>query len=301
MSTDPTATSALRTTIPKAVADELFRQIRNKGCLLKIFPTEISHGPIELPNGSLLIGRGLNCDLVLQDEAASREHVAIDLRPEGFVIRDLGSTNGTYVNEARITERLLRDGDRIRVGGSIFKFLAGNNLEAQYHEQVYSMMISDALTGVHNKWFLMESLKRELVHAQRRQHPLSLVLFDLDHFKSINDVHGHVIGDIVLREVTGRIRPRVRGDEVFARYGGEEFVILLPETSLDDAIGFADRLRLLISETPVVVHAITIPVTISIGIAVNSGGSSMEAEELIAAADRKLYQAKNAGRNRVGV
>lgn len=298
MSTDP-ATSAGRCTIAKAVADQLLHPGRGKGCLLKIFPTEISHGPIELPNGRFVMGRGLGCDMVLHDESVSREHVAIEFRADGYLIRDLRSTNGTFVNEARVTERLLRDGDRVRVGGCIFKFLAGNNLEAQYHEQVYSMMISDALTGVHNKWFLMESLKRELIHAHRRGHPLSLVLFDLDHFKKINDVHGHLVGDFVLREVTSRIRPRVRGDEVFARYGGEEFAIVLPETALDDAIGFADRLRAIVADTPVNVHGVNVDVTISIGIAVYLGDTEIEPDELIAAADNKLYQAKRTGRNRV--
>ncbi|MFO0946701.1 MAG: GGDEF domain-containing protein [Planctomycetota bacterium] len=288
-----------QTTITKSIADEYRRRIRGNGCLLKIFPAEISQGPLELPSTRFVIGRGLNCEMVLGDESASREHACIELREEGFFIRDMRSTNGTFVNEVRITEEMLKDGDRIRIGSSILKFLAGDNLEAEYHESIYSMMITDALTGVHNKRFLMETLKRELVRAQRHDRPLTLVMFDFDHFKSINDRYGHVVGDIVLREIVGRIRPRIRGDEVFARYGGEEFVILLPETSLDDAIGFAGRLRALVAEAPISVNSIDIFVTISIGIAVCTGAIEMEPDDLIAAADHKLYDAKRAGRNRV--
>ena len=184
------------------------------------------------------------------------------------------------------------------MGKTILKFLRGSDVEKQYHETVYSMMITDALTGIPNRRFLKEFLDRELTRAHRHKRPLSVAIIDLDHFKAVNDQYGHLAGDVVLREVSNRIRGSIRRDEVFARYGGEEFAMVLPESNLQQAASFSERVRLLVSRLPVSVDASRIPVTVSIGIA-HTLGEELTPDELFARADKKLYQAKAAGRNRV--
>jgi diguanylate cyclase (GGDEF)-like protein len=185
----------------------------------------------------------------------------------------------------------------LRSGSHIFKFLSSDHIEAQYHETIYTMMITDGLTGIHNKRIFLETLDRELVRSNRHCRPLALVMFDLDHFKSVNDTHGHLAGDAVLREVSARIRASVRKDEIFARYGGEEFAVLLPESNAEEARAFAERLRLLVAETAVSVNENDIPVTISVGVAHNEGMIEPSPEAMIALADQFLYEAKRSGRN----
>src|SRR4029077_14156994 len=145
---------------------------------------------------------------------------------------DDGSTNGSYVNEEQIMrEARLDNGDRIKIGPTIFKFLSGQDVEAQYHEEIYRMTIIDGLTQVHVRRYLLESLDKELMRARRHSRDLSFLMADIDNFKNINDRHGHLVGDYVLKEVARLIQQRIRRDEVLARYGGEEFAIILPETT----------------------------------------------------------------------
>lgn len=270
-----------------------------KSCLVKIYPAGIGAGLIELPTSRFVIGRGPDCQLDLPDSAVSRTHAYIEPQGTSFLIADMGSTNGTFVNDEKISKHQLRTADFIRIGSHILKFLSSGHIEAQYHETIYSMMISDGLTGAHNRRFFLDALERELARSVRHKRPLSLVIFDIDRFKLVNDTHGHLAGDAVLREVAGRVLTTIRKDEVFARYGGEEFVVILPEASKEKAAGFAERLRLLTAETPVTVNDIQIAITISAGIAQTSGDREMSAAELIEEADKKLLDAKQSGRNRV--
>ena len=124
---------------------------------------------------------------------------------------DDGSTNGTYVNDEQISREFgLQNGDRIKVGPTIFKYLSGADVEAQYHEEIYRMTIIDGLTGAHNKRAFLEFLEREIARCARHRRPLSLLMFDIDHFKSINDTHGHLTGDAVLKEMSKRLLGRIR-------------------------------------------------------------------------------------------
>jgi diguanylate cyclase (GGDEF)-like protein len=161
------------------------------------------------------------------------------------------------------------------------------------------MTILDGLTGIHNKRYFLEFLERELAGAHRHRHPLSLVMFDVDHFKMVNDTHGHLAGDAVLKDLTGRIRPRIRREDLFARYGGEEFACVLSGTNLGGAISFAESLRQMIEKDPVAHENLRIPVTVSLGVSAREGVDKMDVETMIQRADEKLYQAKRGGRNRV--
>ncbi len=245
------------------------------------------------------IGRGADNQIVLDGDSVSRRHAHLERRGEAWVVVDDGSTNGTYVNDEQIVrEALLINGDRVKVGPTIFKFLGGADVEAQYHEEIYRMTIIDGLTQIHNKRYLFESLEREIVRARRHARELCLLMFDIDHFKKINDLHGHLAGDFVLKELANVVQQRIRRDEVFARYGGEEFSIVLPETSLTGAAALAESLRERIETHRFVFQGEDIPVTMSIGVAMLEEGERT-ASELVKRADERLFDAKRAGRNRV--
>ncbi len=249
----------------------------------------------------LVIGRGNHCDIRIQDSSVSRHHARIQPEADGYAVRDLQSTNGTYVNDTLANERRLQDGDYLRIGNCIYRFLSGDNVEAAYHEEIYRRTIIDALTDIHNKRFLMEYLERELARSARFHRPLALVMFDIDHFKTINDQMGHLAGDFTLRELAACVKAGVRKEEEFARYGGDEFVVILPETTREGALTFAERIRSGVEQKRFIFEDKLYPVTISVGVAFTEGEESLSATELIARADERLYQAKEAGRNRVAV
>jgi two-component system cell cycle response regulator len=183
------------------------------------------------------IGRGADNQIVLDGDSVSRRHAQIERRDDGWVVLDVGSTNGTYCNDDQIQgEVTLRNGDRVKVGPTIFKFLSGADVESQYHEEIYRLTIMDGLTQAFNK--RATCTRRSSERSSGRgvtSAPSAMLMFDIDHFKRINDVHGHLAGDFVLKELARLMQQRIRRDEVFARYGGEEFCIILPETNLDGA------------------------------------------------------------------
>ncbi|HLV23013.1 MAG TPA: GGDEF domain-containing protein [Polyangiaceae bacterium] len=270
-------------------------------CLVVIYTKEpgLLGKRFVLDKNPIRIGRGADNHIVLEGDSVSRRHAHIERRADAWHVVDDGSTNGTYVNEEQIPkEALLNNSDRIKVGPTILKFLSGADAEAKYHEEIYRMTIVDGLTQIHNKRYLYEALERELIRARRHDRDMSLLMFDIDYFKRINDQFGHLAGDFVLRELARIVQERIRRDEVFARYGGEEFVILLPETSLDGAQALAENLRARVAEHPFTFQGERIPVTISVGGALLLG-EDKTATDLIQRADAKLYEAKRGGRNRV--
>jgi diguanylate cyclase (GGDEF)-like protein len=243
-------------------------------------------------------GRLQELDVSIDDEGISRRHAKLSLTDDGWGVEDLGSTNGVYVNDKRVARKQLRDGDLLRLGGAILKFLSGSNVEAAYHEEIYRMSIMDALTGVHNKRYFLEFLEREMARSVRYGTPLSLVMFDIDHFKKVNDTHGHLAGDAVLREIGNRMRPRMRREDLLARYGGEEFAAVLANTGTMSARKFAEEIRQLVAREPFATEQQMLEVTISLGLA-ELDASIHTGEELISRADQNLYAAKRGGRNRV--
>ena len=137
---------------------------------------------------TMRVGRGSENQVVLDADSVSRRHAHFEQRGERWFVVDDQSTNGTYVNDELIpSERPLLNGDRVKIGSTIFKYLSGTDVESMYHEEIYKMTIVDGLTGAHVKRYLMEALDRELTRAKRHSRPLSLVMFDVDHFKRIND------------------------------------------------------------------------------------------------------------------
>jgi diguanylate cyclase (GGDEF)-like protein len=247
----------------------------------------------------MVLGRGNDCDIRINDHSVSRRHARIQPGADGYYAVDLQSTNGTFVNDVPAALCKLKDGDYLRVGNCIYRFLAGGNVESEYHEEIYRLTIIDALTDTHNKRYLIEFLDRELSRSARYSRPLALIMFDLDRFKSINDHLGHLGGDFTLREMSSLVKTCVRKEELFARYGGEEFLIVLPETTIQGGVAVAERVRALVENHSFQYEGKAYPVTVSLGVAATSGEKTLSPHELIGFADEKLFQAKNEGRNRV--
>jgi diguanylate cyclase (GGDEF)-like protein len=270
-----------------------------QACLVLIYPPGSELGKRYELRGSneVVIGRGADCGIQVDRDSVSRKHAKVTRAGDMWQVVDLGSTNGSYVNDAQITQCSLRDGDLLKIGNAIFKFLVGGNIESSYHEEIYRMTIIDGLTQAYNKRYFIENLEKEIPRCTRHQRPLSLLMFDIDHFKKINDEHGHLTGDFVLREMARRIRTRVRKEEVFARYGGEEFALTLPETAKDGAMKVAEDVRRLVANDTFDFEGDKIPVTISVGVATTE--SEIGPEPFIKTADDNLYKAKKGGRNKV--
>lgn len=247
----------------------------------------------------MTLGRGELNDIVLPFDNVSRYHAELECDDERVMIRDKGSTNGTYVNDRALQkDRFLNSGDLVKVGSTIFKFLAGSDLETLYFEEIYRMTIIDGLTEIHNKRYLLEFTAREMARCRRYGRALSMIMFDVDHFKRINDTHGHTAGDYVLRTLAQSVAPRVRTEELFSRYGGEEFAVVLPESDVTHAALVAEKLRALIESTSFSFDGKAISVTVSLGVG-QMGEAHTSPEAFLHAVDGALYASKNSGRNRV--
>ncbi|MFL5346072.1 MAG: diguanylate cyclase [Hyalangium sp.] len=267
-------------------------------CLVQIHGPELGKKYV-LDDREYTIGRDENNQIVVDLDNVSRRHARIFGSHDRMFVEDLKSTNGTFLNDQEVLgAQPLRSGDLVKVGGSIFKFLDGANIETQYHETIYTLTIADGLTGINNKRFFLEYLEREMGRSHRYHRALSLMMFDIDHFKKINDVHGHLAGDYVLRELAQSIKRLVRREQCFARYGGEEFALVMPEDGPDKARLFAEKIRKMIEEKTFIFEDKEIPVTVSIGVA-EMEHDMTEPTQFIKVADANLYKAKKSGRNRV--
>jgi two-component system cell cycle response regulator len=270
-------------------------------CFIHIYPTGPSMGRrYALGAQAVVLGRGEGCDIRVNESSVSRRHARVEPVESGYAVADLGSTNGTFVNDRQTTGvRQLEDGDYLRVGNCIYRFLTGGNIESEYHEEIYRLTIVDGLTQLHNRRYLTDFLEREIARSRRHHRPLAVLMMDLDHFKVVNDDNGHLAGDYVLREMSARLRPSVRREDLFARYGGEEFCLVLVETDLPEAADVAERVRAAIAAEPFRFEDAHLTVTLSVGVAITDGNEDLSPEGLLKLADDKLYAAKRAGRNRV--
>jgi len=224
---------------------------------------QTSHSAPVISEDSSLIGH------LLQIHPVELGYGLITFTDEPFIV---GSTNGTWINGTKIESQQLQSSDRIRIGGRVFKYIAADQLEANYHEAVYTMMTKDSLTQAWNKRYLIETLQRELRRRKR------------------------TVGDELLRQIVERLKSVLREEDILARFGGEEFCVVLTETSSENARTCASRCLDVISEKPFSTAAGDIECSISIGI--GQATDSITCDELIKQADDNLYQAKKQGRNR---
>jgi diguanylate cyclase (GGDEF)-like protein len=268
-------------------------------CLVVIRGGELG-ARADLAEVDLVIGRAPGCGFRLDDPGVSRQHCRIWRDGDRWRLRDLGSTNKTFVNGAPVDEVELADGDRIGVGDTVFKFVRAGSVEERYHQQLYELASIDALTGLYNRRKFREQLEQTLLKTLETGAPLSLVFVDLDHFKRINDTHGHQSGDEVLRGVAEVVRARLREGDVAGRLGGEEFAVFMPETALAAAADWAEGLRAAVAAARHRIDALELAVTVSLGVAAWRPERPTSAD-LMRAADEQLYAAKAAGRDRVAV
>lgn len=247
----------------------------------------------------LRVGREGANDIVLEDVGVSRTHARIERRADGWVVMDVGSTNGTLLNNQRLSSiRALKNGDQLRFGSVILKYLSGADIENAFHEEIYQLTILDNLTGLANRREFDDVLAREFARARRYGRRFSVLTIDIDFFKTVNDTFGHPRGDDVLMEIGRLIKARLRANDLAARLGGEEFALILPETELAGAATVAEQLR---AETECLVVASDskeIRVTISVGCA-ELLPADHDALALFRRSDEKLYEAKTGGRNRI--
>jgi len=251
------------------------------------------------------LGRSLDVDIsIKRDPMVSRRHAQIEVifdqhtKTIKYLLTDLTSTNHTYVNEKQISQRSLRDGDKIRIGDTTLKFALQDTIDARFHKEIQQRIRYDSLTSLLTKESFYIAMESELNRCRINLLPLSLLMMDIDFFKKVNDTHGHQAGSYVLSEIGRLILCNSRDLDLSARYGGEEFIALLVETSKHQAFSVAERVRKVIGNHLFVWDNKSIKVTISIGIAQypEDGGTI---DELVAKADKALYRCKHTGRNKV--
>jgi two-component system cell cycle response regulator len=248
----------------------------------------------------VIIGRGQKAQIRLFDDGISREHAQIVIEGNQIILQDLGSTNGTFCNGLKVDRRELVDGDKILVGSTtILKFTYHDNLDEMFQRQMYESALRDGLTKAFNKKYFTDRLESEFTFATRHASPLALVLFDIDHFKKVNDTHGHQAGDHVLFEISSLLSSALRAEDVFARYGGEEFAVICRGSDESQAQVVGERMRKAVEGHRFVYEGTVIPVTISVGVAVLPNPAVKDANDIVGFADQALYKSKNGGRNRV--
>ncbi|MEZ4704351.1 MAG: GGDEF domain-containing protein [Bdellovibrionota bacterium] len=286
------------TVVKKNIAQISDEEKKKIPCLVVLEGSHLGE-VFKIEEDSVVIGREQSCDIVILEEGISRRHARIDCHEESYTISDLESTNGTFVNGAPIDHSSLADGDKIQIGDVLLRFSFEDLIDVGHQENLRNLAMRDPLTKIYNRRYFMDMLTREISYAQRSNLPLTCILFDIDHFKKINDTLGHQAGDTVLQAVAQRIAKELRIYDAFARYGGEEFAIMLRATALDNALILAERIRSIIEKLAVDVDGKIAKITVSLGIASLPSGQFSSPEDLLRVADRYLYQAKEKGRNRI--
>jgi diguanylate cyclase (GGDEF)-like protein len=248
----------------------------------------------------LIIGRAASATVRLNDDGISRRHCRVITVGGQVIIEDLGSANGTLVNGEMIQHHALKEGDKIRLGATTtLKFTYQDKLDESFQQQMIDAALKDGLTRAYNKKFFLDRLETEFAYARRHKTMLSLVMFDVDYFKKINDTYGHLAGDAVLVHLARITQSTIRTEDVLARYGGEEFAIICRGTPLVNAGVLGERLRARVEAENFDYQGTRLPVTISVGVAAVPEANVATASELVRDADSALYEAKRSGRNRV--
>lgn len=264
---------------------------------------------LSLRESGLTLGRARDNLLCLSESEVSRYHARIELVSQGdlkpmVMLADLGSTNGTHVNGQRIDPGngpiSLQNGDVIRVGTHAFKLKHMDGLERNYHDAVLVQTTVDHLTGLGNRASVMGFMDKHTDLARRHHRPLSVIICDLDHFKAVNDDHGHAVGDRALKAFALVVSGRLRVSDYVGRIGGEEFLVVLPETEGRKAQALAEELRLAVAAEPLIIRdqGPGLHLTCCFGV-VQVGVEDTDSGKLLARADAALYRAKALGRNRV--
>jgi diguanylate cyclase (GGDEF)-like protein len=250
-----------------------------------------------------IIGRDPEVTISLPEHSLSRQHACVRRAGHLYTIEDLGSTNGTFIDGVRITgAHNLEDGCRVHLGTrTVLHFRLYDAVELAAACETYALTVRDPLTGVYNRRYLQDRLWSEAAYCRRHGTPLSLILLDIDHFKSINDGYGHSVGDDALRTLASTLLQLTRQEDVLARYGGEEFALIARGIDRQNTLAFAERIRRSVESQCLAVANGMVSFTVSVGVAHSVNGDDSDVQSLLETADRALYAAKEAGRNRVSI
>jgi diguanylate cyclase (GGDEF)-like protein len=247
------------------------------------------------------VGRSKEADMCIDGVGVSRKHARILRANGGYVIENVGASQGVFVNGERVDKAALESGDRIQLGPAVvLRFALVPADERALAIQLHEGSTRDALTRTFNRRYFDQRLAEEVAYAKRHTTHLGIILFDLDHFKRINDMHGHIAGDAVLRIVATQLQRIIRREDVLARYGGEEFVVLLRGIEHKNVGILAERLRRAVEALRIPMASDSLQATVSMGAAsLSECATDPSPEALVQLADERLYDAKEKGRNRV--
>jgi two-component system cell cycle response regulator len=275
------------------------KQSKDRHLLVRVRGAELGRVTLLSPE-RVRVGRSQDSELWLSDDGVSRRHATLYREGNSYVVADEGSANGTFVAGVKVDRHELKDGDVIQFGPTaVFRYTLSDESQEALLRQLYDASVTDALTGAHNREHFDTQLRAELSYARRHHTDVSLVIFDADHFKKVNDTYGHQTGDAVLIQIADVVRGTVRNEDVFARYGGEEFALVLRGIDIEGCGAVADRLRERIAALQIKTDRGPLNVTVSAGCSSLLTTEAKTPEGMIAVADRRLYGAKHAGRNRV--
>ncbi len=269
--------------------------------------------PIPLERDEVILGRAIEADVRVNDARASRMHARISIDKDAqtgearYRVTDLGSTNGTLLNGHPIHEAFLQEGDKITVGEHLLRFELLDDVDREFQKQIHRLLVHDELTGLLTSKSFFSELRREAARAETEERSFCVLMMDLDHFKTVNDRYGHLVGSQTLQDVGACITQALRAGDVAARFGGEEFAAFLLNASCAQGLVAAERVRADIEEYSFSASrrgsaseraGEVLRLTISVGVAAFPD-DARDPIELIELADSALYRAKNTGRNRV--
>lgn len=248
---------------------------------------------VRLEKTGIVCGSGADADLQLPDASVSSRHARFFLADQQAYVADLGSASGTFVRGARVVAPLrLSHGDHVQLGPNrVLGYSMRDAAEEDAAIELYDSAVRDPTSGAFNRRHFDERLELELSRAARTGSPLSLLLLDVDDFKVVNDTHGHLVGDLVLKVLASSIARLLRPSDALFRYGGDELVVLCRDTTLRNALILAGRIRRSVERLPMSFANNDFRISVSAGVAVTTG-ADRSAGSLLAAADRAMYQAK---------
>lgn len=263
--------------------------------------------PIPLDREEVILGRALEADVRVNDTKTSRKHARINAiqgeKGTDYVLTDLSSRNGTFLNGQKVRQETLQNGDKIAIGEHLLRFEFLDEIDREFHRQIHRLLSHDDLTGLLSSRSFFSELRRESARAKAENRQFCVLMMDIDHFKLVNDTYGHLTGSKTLEEIGYCIMQNLRSGDVAARFGGEEFAAFLLDAEIGQALVAAERIRSEIDAQHFTVIRQGRPaekhhITISIGVASFPDDSS-DVIELVEMADSALYRAKREGRNRV--
>jgi len=280
------------------LAEEVMRHIKAPHRPALVVATGEDAGQRLVLERSILIGRDPVADLVLNDALLSWHHARVEDRGDSWTLVDLDSTNGTSVNGRSIKEHSLAPADRIVLGSTAILFELQDGLRQALNENVENLLNIDDLSGLLVRRKFDAELERLAAFATQRAEPLAMLVMDLDGVKKINDTHGHLFGAYVIATAGAVIGRTIGGLGVACRFGGDEYLAALPGLDTPAAAEVAERILKSIAEHVFVKDGVRLHPGISIGVAAIPRDAATP-EELFAAADKAMYRAKQAGKNRV--